>query len=219
MTKIFGIGLHKTGTTTLAECLHTLGYSVCPEELAYLTRHAVVAGSYRPTLRLVLSYDAFEDSPWNYKNFYRILDVVFPEAKFVLTARGNEGRWFESLLRWTALYNSASALNIISTLGLAVTPGDRKEVLAAYRAHNNGVVEYFAGQPDRLLVVDWEAGDGWEKLCGFLGVPVPRMTFPHALRYDSELMEFVTNEAVPLTEPAAPEPAAPEPAILPEEID
>jgi creatinine amidohydrolase/Fe(II)-dependent formamide hydrolase-like protein len=31
---------------------------------------------------------------------------------------------------------------------------------------------------DRLLV--WEAREGWEPLCDFLEVPVPREPFPHA---------------------------------------
>ncbi len=38
MSKIFCIGFHKTGTTTLAECLRHLGLRVCPEELSYLYR-------------------------------------------------------------------------------------------------------------------------------------------------------------------------------------
>jgi hypothetical protein len=27
--------------------------------------------------------------------------------------------------------------------------------------------------------MDITAGDGWEKLCGFLGMPVPDAPFPH----------------------------------------
>ena len=36
--------------------------------------------------------------------------------------------------------------------------------------------------PDRLLVMDIPAGDGWEKLCPFLGVPIPDAPFPHAYK-------------------------------------
>ena len=32
---------------------------------------------------------------------------------------------------------------------------------------------------DRLLVMDIIAGDGWDKLCPFLGKPVPEAAFPH----------------------------------------
>ena len=215
MTKVFGIGLHKTGTTTLAECLRILGHNVCPEELAYLTRQEVVSGIYGTVLRMAKRYDAFEDSPWNYKNFYQTLDAVFPEAKFVLTVRSNDYRWFKSLLRWTALYDSGGTLNLTATVGTSVTTDNREAILAAYRAHNDGIVEYFAGQADKLVVLDWEAGDGWEQLCGFLGVPAPKLTLPHVLRYDPKMLEFVTTKAIPLEEAPAPAPAPPEETVAP----
>jgi hypothetical protein len=37
---------------------------------------------------------------------------------------------------------------------------------------------YFAKRPGDLLVINIPAGDGWEKLCPFLGVPVPDLPFP-----------------------------------------
>ena len=36
----------------------------------------------------------------------------------------------------------------------------------------------------RLLVMDITRGDGWEKLCPFLGVCVPPVPFPHAHKSD-----------------------------------
>ena len=47
-----------------------------------------------------------------------------------------------------------------------------------YVAHNLQVME--AVPPDRLLVLDIAAGDGWPELCPFLGVPVPAAPFPHS---------------------------------------
>jgi hypothetical protein len=48
-----------------------------------------------------------------------------------------------------------------------------------YNEHNNAVKEYFVGRPDDLLVVCWEEGHGWSEICGFLGLPVPELPFPH----------------------------------------
>lgn len=31
--------------------------------------------------------------------------------------------------------------------------------------------------PERL--VEWQPGDGWEPICGALGVPIPNLPFPH----------------------------------------
>ena len=51
----------------------------------------------------------------------------------------------------------------------------RAEIIATYEAHNDDVR---AGVPaDRLLVFD--VAEGWEPLCGFLGVPVPPDPFPN----------------------------------------
>ena len=38
---------------------------------------------------------------------------------------------------------------------------------------------YFAGRPDDLLVLDVVGGEGWEKLCPFLGLEPPAEAFPH----------------------------------------
>jgi hypothetical protein len=51
------------------------------------------------------------------------------------------------------------------------------DYLRAYRDHNRGVMEYFCGRDD-LLVMDVEKGDSWEKLCGFLGVDIPEAPLP-----------------------------------------
>jgi len=38
--------------------------------------------------------------------------------------------------------------------------------------------EYFKGRPDDLLILDICGGDGWEKLCNFLSLPIPSVDFP-----------------------------------------
>ena len=49
-----------------------------------------------------------------------------------------------------------------------------------YLDHNEGVLREVPAE--RLLVMDLTAGDSWEKLCGFLGLPVPDAPFPHEHR-------------------------------------
>lgn len=52
--------------------------------------------------------------------------------------------------------------------------GDREHAKAVYRAH---IAEVQATiQPDRLLTFD--VAEGWEPLCGFLGVAIPKDPFP-----------------------------------------
>ena len=53
----------------------------------------------------------------------------------------------------------------------------REQALKRYLQHNRNV--YDAVPPGRLLVMDIAGGDGWDKLCRFIGRPVPtNITFP-----------------------------------------
>lgn len=180
-TKVFGVGLHKTGTSTLGECLRVLGYDVCPEEAAYATLDDVAARDYGACLEVAQNYDGFQDSPWNCTDAYKVLDAAFPQAQFILTRR-EENRWFGSFLRWARQYNSGEAPAVLCTLGGPLTAGRREASIRAYRRHNAGVIDYFSATERKLLVVDWEAGDGWRRLCDFLDQPVPDVSFPHVLR-------------------------------------
>src|SRR5262245_18328678 len=94
LTKVFGIGLHKTSTSSLACALYTLGYDVAgyfdPSELGsgqVLTDHV---------MRVAAEYDAVQDMPWPL--FFRELDEQFPGSKFVLTTRDPD-RWVSSVVR------------------------------------------------------------------------------------------------------------------------
>jgi hypothetical protein len=44
------------------------------------------------------------------------------------------------------------------------------------------VHDYFRERPDDLLVLNICAGEGWERLCPFLGQDVPGIPFPWANR-------------------------------------
>jgi hypothetical protein len=77
-----------------------------------------------------------------------------------------------------------------------IDPKYLEEKLRIYDEHNNGVLEYFKDRPNDLLVLCWERGDGWEKLCKFLDVPVPAgQPIPHSNRgrYRSPLPSFVVK--------------------------
>ena len=50
----------------------------------------------------------------------------------------------------------------------------------AWRSHDSRVRRFFADKPgERFLAFDVFAGDGWPKLCAFLGLPEPSVAFPH----------------------------------------
>lgn len=192
--KVFGIGFHKTGTTTLTTCLAYLGFDVCDETLAYQARASVAAKNYIECLKIADQHEAFADSPWCYRDAYRILDAVFPEARFVLTIR-NTMAWYDSLVRWVEKTDARHDLSFFETVGHAIIPEWEHEIKHAYLDHIAEVKQYFANRPRKLLVVDWNNA-GWKPLCDFLEKPIPEIPVPKMLKYDEASGEYV-NEDVP----------------------
>ncbi len=174
--KIFGIGLPKTGTSSLGRCFEILGLSKAPYNLELINN---VAGGERQGLdEMVAKYDSFEDWPWPV--LYQELDQAYPEARFILTLREDEHVWLRSLQKHTARNTQANSKWLREKFFGHQDPwqgGDHYK--AFYRKHEEEVKCYFSGRPEKLLIVNWESGDGWAELCAFLGYPVPDIDFPH----------------------------------------
>ena len=81
MTKVFGIGFHKTGTSSLGTALEVLGYRVCSAKM-YLVKQ-LEKNNVEPALELAEQYDAFQDFPWPL--IFKEPDEQYPNSKFILT--------------------------------------------------------------------------------------------------------------------------------------
>jgi hypothetical protein len=171
-TKVFGIGFHKTGTTSLARALYILGYNVT----GYFGVHDPAIGKkvYDQAYRLAQRYDAVQDTPWPV--LYRELDGWFPGSKFILTVRAPD-LWMRSVKKHFKRHRIAAHEWIY---GVATAAGNESTYLQRFQQHNRKVVEYFQNRPDDLLVMDITKGDGWETLCPFLGRDRPSFEFPTA---------------------------------------
>lgn len=173
-TKVFGIGFHKTGTSSLGEALTELGYRVCGPFGIHESNLADVLP--RRAVELAAEYDAVEDNPWPV--LYRDLDRAYPGSKFILTVRAPQ-RWLDSVVRHFGTVDTPMREWIY---GVGHPLGNEERYREVYENHNQAVRAYFRNDPERLLVMDFEQGESWEKLCGFLGVPEPDSPFPHANR-------------------------------------
>jgi hypothetical protein len=135
----------------------------------------------------VESYDALTDTP--VPAIYPQLDERFPGAKFVLTYRDVD-TWLASCERnhiWPGLFvgntwvarqkHLGTILRLHQELYGSIT-FDKDTFARHYRRHNQAVMEYFAGRPESLLVIDICGGEGWGTLCPFLDKPVPAQPFP-----------------------------------------
>ncbi|MFM7134317.1 MAG: sulfotransferase [Planctomycetota bacterium] len=175
---VFGIGLPKTETTTLGAALARLGYRVRDFDREAL--FAVAGGDVEAALWRAEAYHAFEDSPW--WMVYRELDLRFPGSLFILTERRDEEAWRQSGVKHLAratggILDPVAATFVGHFARLGVAPDRQHE---AYAFHGRAVRAHFAGRESQFRVLNWDRGDGWPELCGFLGVPAPSgLPFPH----------------------------------------
>lgn len=177
MSKIFGIGLNKTGTTSLGHCLQLLGYRHSSFRMDLL--QAAAAGNLQPIVEHVNQHDSFED--WPYPLLYRQLDALFPGSRFILTRRRTPERWLSSLEAHALRVDPQQGARARSlAYGWAYPQLHRQAHLASYAHHLAQVRAYFRERPNDLLEVCWEDDARWEPLCAFLGQPVPQQPFPHA---------------------------------------
>lgn len=180
MSKVFGIGWAKTGTTTLGRCFKVLGFNHQSQDLRLV--RGIQVGDLTRVMAVAGRKETFEDWPWVI--LYEELDRAFPGSQFVLTKRDPE-KWIRSYTNILAKQGEASEKmnGIRRTLyGLPFPQVTEAQLVERYEAHNRDVEGYFRERPKDLLVVDWERGDGWAALCDFLGCELPRAPFPHANR-------------------------------------
>jgi hypothetical protein len=172
--KVFCIGFHKTGTTSLELALIKLGYRVTG---SFGTKDPDIAGKvHAMAYAMVDQFDAFEDNPWPV--LYQELDQRYPGSKFILTRRPAEA-WIQSQLRDFASTETPMRRWIYGE-DAGCPAGNEDTYIARYERHNREVLEYFADRASDLLIFDLPKGDGWDKLCPFLGHEVPDEPFPHA---------------------------------------
>ena len=152
--KVFGIGYHRTGTTTLNECLKRLGFAHKGYDLELL--RAWQRGDLGPIRAAADRHSCFDDWPWPL--VFRELDEWYPDAKFVLTVRESPEKWLASVKRHARTTGPTESRTII--YGDPRPDGSEELYLEQYRTHNRAVREHFGDRPEKLLEVCWETGSG-----------------------------------------------------------
>lgn len=183
---VFGLGLSRTGTRSLTEGLHALGFDTVHYPVDGGTLGALVRGDLQfPALD---HYMGLTDI--TVCRYYEAMDRRFPDSKFVLTVRDEE-TWLASCRRhWyksegigrahspeARVYREIRAFLRNSVYGAQEFDSDRFR--CTYRRHIDNVRRYFSGRGDKLLVLDITSGHGFLQLAPFLGSQAPNMPFPH----------------------------------------
>ena len=172
--RVFGLGLNKTGTSSLHEALTILGYESLHwggPEIRRKVEAALEAGV--PLLsNLDPRYDAFSD-------------ILALSTNYAGPRRAVPGQWIrpdraagrrldrQSEAARRAEHPFARARGVHGTFLVVDEPAWRRE----WAEHLAAVREYFAGRDD-LLELDVTADPGWESLSSLLRVDVPDVPFP-----------------------------------------
>jgi hypothetical protein len=180
--KIFCIGLNKTGTSSLHRALETMGFRSLHFGGPAVRQTIQRADSEgRPLVEDFDEYDAFSDILYLSQR-YAQLDRQYPGAKFILTTRPLDD-WLASRRRHVERNVELKARGLYDRGFVTV---DLDAWRAEYEEHHARVREYFAERPDDLLEMDITNGDGYDRLCPFLGVAVPGSEFPWRNQGDVE---------------------------------
>ncbi len=175
--KVFGIGLSKTGTTSLYAALMQLGIRT----VTYRHLEANGLDDWREgafATDYLADVEAATDTP--IPIYFRELDEMYPGSKFILTERPLLP-WLESL--GTQFINRTKEVKgfrrdlRFATYGIAGFNAMRFARIAT--EHSDAVRAHFAGRPQDLLVLNLFDDEGWPELCRFLGHPVPKTPFPN----------------------------------------
>ena len=200
MLNIIGAGLGRTGTLSLHFALEQLGFKSIHFDQERL--NDVLDGTNNaPDFRRYDDVDAVLDVPTAY--FYRELFKAYPDARVILTIRDTDTWWRST--DW--VFNTVRPVSMLPRLKYRVAEklglkrwfvepeaetfrrNLRNRIYGStvatefiykrkFEQHNASVIAEIP--KERLLVMDITGGDGWAKLCAFLGVEAPDMPFPHA---------------------------------------
>lgn len=172
--RVFGIGLNKTGTTSLHNALIELGFNSLHwgGEAAHEAVQRAIAEDAPLLTHLDPAYDAFSDIGVLSRRF-AMCDRQYPGSKYILTVRPVE-EWLDSRRRHVERNVARAKAGEYTGTWLEV---DIPKWQAEWDAHMERAHRYFDGRDD-MIEVDVTAGPGWEPFCRLLDLPVPSKPFP-----------------------------------------
>lgn len=187
--EIVGAGFGRTGTLSLKLALEALGVGPCHHMKEVVGNRAQIrlwteAASGKANFDRI--FEGFTSAvDWPVAAFWQEVVVAYPQAKVILSSRSSES-WYSSfsqtilktILSRDKRPESARAWfemleNVVINRSLRGRT-DRDGIIAAFEANEAAAKSIIPA--DRLLV--FQAQDGWEPLCAFLGKAVPSTPFP-----------------------------------------
>jgi hypothetical protein len=161
-SKVFGIGLAKTGTTSLFNALKILGYNSIHEPKSWedIERYEAITGIA---------------IPFPYYELYE----RYPDSYFVLTTRNNDS-WIKSVTRqFYKNKTKRSKIKIKRIKNFYGTYDFNPDIWINKKIeYEKNVITFFENK--NFTILDLKDDDKWEKLCKLLNKEKPNYVFPHS---------------------------------------
>ncbi len=196
--RVIGAGMPRTGTMSLKIALEQLGFGPCHHmSEVYKRPHlpplwgSAFDGTLGDFEEIFKDYSATTDAPAAF--VFDKLAARYPQAKVILSLRDADS-WYASMQATILTQRNQDEVAaspmapMFQKMGgyLAEHGGpppdagptslapNREAIVAWFNTHNARVQNSIA--PERLLL--FEAAQGWEPLCAFLGVSIPQTPYP-----------------------------------------
>ena len=199
-TKVFCLGLSRTGTTSLSCALNCLGIKTLHYSLsAYVqieeisdrhrynptvhkskywnwTLHREIKSQKRKCIKDILSeYQGFADLPFPF--LYEEMSNRFPDAKFIYTYREEEN-WLNSM-KWMiedgpVIWKQGLLDEDIRAWAYGTTSYEPNQLKETYRSHDNAVRKYFHNSNNLLILNIDRGGIPYPMLSEFLGLEMTK---------------------------------------------
>jgi len=181
MNKVFGIGLPKTGTSSLATYLTSRGINTLHfgSNDANEIREKIYRGIYK--FDIMEKYDGLVNTG---ENYFEQLDKEYPGSKFILTTRSNKDRWLDSIeAHWDRMIKAVGVAKAMQVHHHLITFGcylfNRDRFSYVYEYTHAMVHDYFRSRNDLLVLdIDNITDDDIDSLCEFVGIPYDGRPYP-----------------------------------------
>ena len=189
--KVFCIGMNKTGTSSLQTLLSDHGYSLGNQYEGEMLLKDFENLQNSKIKKYFSKCDAHQDIPCSIPNFYKRLDLIYPNSKYILTIRDNPDIWYKSLTSFhSKIFSSDNNLPTVSELEKSdycykgwildcmrlifnhptVSLYNKSEYIHIYLNHFKDVTEYFSSKPNQLLILNLSEKNGLQSISNFLGI-------------------------------------------------
>ena len=199
ISKIFCIGLHKTGTTTIESVLKNLGYKLGSQAEGELLLDNWFNRDFKSIIKFCKTAEAFQDTPFSLPYTYIALDQYFKNAKFILTIRDTDEQWYNSITKFhSKKWADGQETPTLDQLKEAsyrykgyayefnrkvfttptYKPYEKRTLLDYYNHHNLSVKNYFRSKPHQFIEINVSEQKDYKRLVSFLGKKTDKEDFP-----------------------------------------